>query len=284
MALSGVSMFAVKMHDGRPERPEKGFVKMGKMLSVALAAIVLTTLSGVSGAETLKSRVGVWGGYGKVGLKELNKAMDEISVQFTGKEVKDLTEEAAVGVEGGYAISSNVLLCAKIGYMGTSNLASVEKELPILGSAKFTASGSAVPMMGGIRYMVPLADRLSAGLGAYAGVAQVTANVAVSAELFGIKKTMNVGYDGTAPAVQGLACMEYRLVDNLSVSGDVGYIFLRAPDISAIKAANVDTSAISGLGGVVDVAKGAKLKDEKGDKVEMDMSGWAVEFAMNYLF
>lgn len=248
---------------------------MDKKIAAAMLAAFL--ISATANAADMKNRLGLWGGYGSVGMKEMNEALGGLSQVILGAEVKKISAIAGIGAEFGMGVSESVLLCARAGFMKTQ-VTSAELSVPLLGSAKFEAWGTAMPVMAGFRYMIPIDDNLWAGFGAFGGVAKVTANARATTELLGVEDTVSMDYEGTPLALEGLLCFDYRVSEGMSIGGDLGYTSIKAETMKVARDIDYDGD------GVVDVEKGDKIVDGNGEDIAMDLSGVAFALSLNFMF
>jgi len=248
-------------------------------MKIKLTAILAATFlfAGIAGANSIKSRVGLMVGYDTVRMAELNESIGDLTMLILGQEAKPIKAMAGLGLDAGMAVSENVILGARVGVMKTQ-VTSVELVVPLIASAKVEASGAAVPVMGGFRYMIPIDDNMWAGFGAYAGLAKLTANMTTTSETLGVTQTSKLDYEGSAPVIEGLLCFDYRITESISLGGELGYMSMKADSIGAIKDYDFDGD------GIIDVVKGEKAKNAAGEDSAMDLSGVAIALSLNYLF
>ena len=248
---------------------------MIRKTAMILAIAVLA--AGTASAENIKNRLGLWMGIDTFKMQELNDVIGELSARILGQEAKPIKAMGGIGLEGGLGISENVMLGVRVGGY-KSQVASASLDVPPIGSAKVSSFASAVPVMAGFRYLIPIDEKLWAGFGAFGGVARVIGNITVESDVLGVKNTTKMDYAGNAPAVEAILCFDYRISESISLGGDLGYMGMKANSIGAVKDYDFDGD------GVVDVKKGTKAQNSAGKDAAMDLSGLTISLGLNLLF
>jgi hypothetical protein len=268
---------------------------MGTMVLKLLAVLALLPPVAHAGGDW---RVGIWGGMlrpaladinsglesGAAGLKELYGAKPELSTARTGWQA---------GAEAGYEAFSPLTLGIRAGRLGPEQgrvkaVIDDQRYAPLLavtGDSRETADTWGALALAGGRYTMPVDEGLDFNVGLFMGYG-MTGLTYSEREDIQVATTLGSDTDmtdyildagGGAFAWEALVGMSWMASPQVAVGLDLGYRHLS----TFLKASKeVDTNG----DGVVDLARGDRLRDPAGDPLELDLSGVFFSVSLSYLF
>ena len=213
-------------------------------------AVALILAAGTGSAGTTKYKVAVWGGFGTASGGVLNDMLDFFDT--AGWDVTKVSTAIPFGIEGTYEVIDNLAVGLRLGLI-MANQGKASIDAPPLASMDMKYTASAVPVMVGGRYSVPIDGKLSVSGGLFAGIASVNLKSEMESTILGFSTEKSSSDGATGVAAEVLLGATYKLAANWALGLDVGYrlvsVKAEAADLinNTVKEDTVDLNGVSGL-------------------------------------
>lgn len=250
---------------------------MSKKTLLIFLILALTTVG-----MAQKINITPWGDYTTVSLSDVNKdfeglegilkqTADSLGLDALPKLTK-FSHGFAFGATIGYEVIPGLSPGLRVGYLMVSpaevSLKGRNVDLGIEVDIKATGSLSLIPILLGVTYSYPIAEKFSIGAGLYGGlIIGSGAHKMKSATTGQPTVEFEVPYEGSSFALCIESNADYGITNSVSLGVNLGYRPLAT--IHEMKT----TKDVDMPGDIPDIKKGEVAKDQQGKTLKFDFSG-----------